>query len=210
MGKRAERRAERREAVLDAATEILDADGAGAVTIAAVAGRVGASVGGLYRYFPHKQAIFLALQLRSIEALDRFLVDRLARAHDRPPLEALRIAFDTWPEFRHAAPTHHRLLDEFLSMPGRALDDASARSVHERLEIILGRIADVVRRGVAEGALAPGDAAVRTYQMWAALHGLGHFAKRDHLQPPALRVAALHEELFDTLVVAWAQPKLKG
>ena len=180
------------------------------MTIAAVAARIGASVGGMYRYFPHKQAIFLALQQRSIEALDRFLADRLASVRDRPALDGLRAAFDTWPEFRQAAPTHHRLLDEFLSMPGRALDDASAWAVHERLEVILGRIAEVVRRGVEEGALAPGDAAGRTYQMWAALHGLGHFAKRDHLQPRALRVETLHEQLFATFVGAWAQPKLKG
>ena len=217
MGIREERRSERQAAVLDAATELMESHGASAVTIAAVAGRIGASVGGMYRYFPTKQAIFLALQLRSIESFEEFLESRLSKVADSVPahggskghIDLIIAAFEAWPAFAESSPTHHRLLDEFVSMPTRTLDDAAALAVHERLQSILVRIAGLLERAVEAGELVAGDSMARTHLMWAALHGLGHFKKRDHLQPEPLRVAALRRQLFDSFLVAWGASRTR-
>jgi hypothetical protein len=55
----------------------------------------------------------------------------------------------------------------------------------------------------AQGALAPGDAAVRTLVLWAGAQGLTLFTHRDRLQPPARRVAALAPELVASLLRGW-------
>ena len=49
------------EALVQAAVEIADADGLDAVTIRAVAERVGFTTMALYRYFPSKEALYDAI-----------------------------------------------------------------------------------------------------------------------------------------------------
>ena len=203
MGIREERRRERRSAVLDAAMSIIETDGASAVTIAAVAQRIGASVGGMYRYFPTKHAIFAALQLRAIDAFEEHLLTHLEAASQGTALERVALAFSTWMTFRDVAPTHYRLLDESLSSMERTLDDEQASAVNERLHTILTHLADTIETAVAVEELRPGDAMIRTHLLWSALHGLGHFEKRDHLQPERLRVAALETTLYETFFSSW-------
>jgi AcrR family transcriptional regulator len=58
------------DAILEAASQILRADGLEACGTSAVAKRAGVSVGSLYQYFPNKEAIFEAL------------IDRLMDAHN--------------------------------------------------------------------------------------------------------------------------------
>jgi AcrR family transcriptional regulator len=55
---------ERLRRVLDAADEVLAAEGAGAFTTTRVAERAGVPIGSVYRFFPDKEAIVVALALR--------------------------------------------------------------------------------------------------------------------------------------------------
>lgn len=52
------------DAILEAASQILERDGLGAFNTNAVAGRAGVSVGTLYQYFPNKEAVLLAAASR--------------------------------------------------------------------------------------------------------------------------------------------------
>lgn len=76
-------------AVLDAAVQVLAAEGAARFTCARVAERAGVSVGSLYQYFPNKAAILFRLQTdewrRTTELLRGILDDRTV-----PPTERLR------------------------------------------------------------------------------------------------------------------------
>lgn len=82
-------------AVLDAAVQVLEAEGAPRFTTARVAERAGVSVGSLYQYFPNKAAILFRLQSdewrRTSELLRAILEDS-----GRPPLERLRILVPTF------------------------------------------------------------------------------------------------------------------
>ena len=69
MTRRAERRASRREEVLVAAMRLVAEEGLDALTIQRIAGAIGASVGGLYRYYDGKDALLTALQQRAIAAV---------------------------------------------------------------------------------------------------------------------------------------------
>lgn len=76
-------------AILDAAVQVLEKEGAQRFTTARVAERAGVSVGSLYQYFPNKAAILFRLQSdewrQTTEMLRGLLEDE---AH--PPLERLR------------------------------------------------------------------------------------------------------------------------
>jgi AcrR family transcriptional regulator len=76
-------------AVLDAAVQVLRAEGAARFTTARVAERAGVSVGSLYQYFPNKAAILFRLQSDEWRRTSAMLRDIL---EDRslPPLARLR------------------------------------------------------------------------------------------------------------------------
>ena len=203
MGIREERRAERRNAVLNAAMDLIEKEGVHGVTIAAVAKEIGASVGGMYRYFPNKRAIFVALQLRSIGYFRDFMLTQLKAVEGQQALLRVRTAFEAWPRFQEEAPQHYGLLDEFLSLPERTLDDQQAAAVQVELLVLMKEIAALIEAAAQAGALREGDAMARAHLLWAALHGLQHFRKRDPVQPESLRTASLQEQLFETFFRAW-------
>jgi AcrR family transcriptional regulator len=74
-------------AVLDAAVQVLEKEGAQRFTMARVAERAGVSVGSLYQYFPNKAAILFRLQSdewrRTSRLLRGILEDRTVPPDDR-------------------------------------------------------------------------------------------------------------------------------
>ncbi|MCG8907702.1 TetR family transcriptional regulator [Pseudomonas sp. DP-17] len=76
-------------AILDAAVQVLEKEGAQRFTTARVAERAGVSVGSLYQYFPNKAAILFRLQSdewrQTTEMLRGLLADE-----SQPPLQRLR------------------------------------------------------------------------------------------------------------------------
>lgn len=74
-------------AILQAATQVLELEGATRFTTARVAERAGVSIGSLYQYFPNKAAILFRLQSeewqRTGDLLGSILRDRRVRARER-------------------------------------------------------------------------------------------------------------------------------
>ena len=77
-------------AVLDAAVQVLAAEGARRFTMARVAERAGVSVGSLYQYFPNKAAILFRLQSDEWRETSQLLCSILEK-RESPPLERLRV-----------------------------------------------------------------------------------------------------------------------
>ncbi len=71
--------------ILDAADAIMTAEGWTAVTTTRVAHEAGVSVGTLYRYLPHREAIFEGLTERHLAELSERLDTLLGLAEDHPP-----------------------------------------------------------------------------------------------------------------------------
>lgn len=82
-------------AILEAATQVLEAEGAQRFTTARVAERAGVSIGSLYQYFPNKAAILFRLQSdewqQTADSWYRILEDS-----DTPPLQRLRTLVHTF------------------------------------------------------------------------------------------------------------------
>ncbi len=215
MTRRAERRASRREEVLVAAMRLVAEEGLDALTIQRIAGAIGASVGGLYRYYDGKDALLSALQQRAIAAVaddqasDLAAATRIFAREGEPvrkgvaSLASALVASTVVLRHAQRRPEEHRLLDAFLSAHEPLLSEEAARSSDDALRPLVEAVARELQAAAAAGILEQGDAVQRTYVLWAALHGLDHFRKRDRILPPALRVEALVPAALCTIARGW-------
>lgn len=208
---RTERREARREAILEAAMQVVLADGFDALTMPRLASEAGSAVGALYRYFQGKDEVIAGLQCRAIEHFDAFLVTRLAAARSAARgagarAEALTPLFEVaqaWFAYAEVAPVRHQLMDAVLSARQALLPESAAREVELALAPVLERCRVLFEEAVAAKALEPGDAMVRTCLLWAGVHGLDHLRKRDRFQPEEHTAGRLLGPLVATLVRGW-------
>jgi AcrR family transcriptional regulator len=209
--KRAQKRQVMEQTVLDEATEMLRVGGPDALTIAALAERLGVSVGGLYRYYPSKGAILVGLERRAIlsfQDVQRSLLEELEpKLRRRPPkvvaLARVLAAASAYPEHARRHPVQHRLMTQLLSVPEQLLDEREVLDVEAEARPVLARSAALLEEAAAVGALVEGDAVLRTFVLWAALQGADLFHKRDRILPPALHAAALSSAAVETLLLGW-------
>ena len=205
--------------MLDAAMSIATDEGIEALTIARLCDATHLSIGGLYRYFPSKEAIHQALQERMISRFGAYWQHTLQVSEARlssagvpestAALVHLMTAYIAYLDHAQAAPVEHRLLHSFVSTPTQLLTDEQARHVEGTLGPLIGAYSALFDRAVAAGALLPGDATVRTYLIWTVLHGLDDFRKRDRILPPELQTRGLAETHMLTLLRGWgADPEL--
>lgn len=130
------RAAQRVEALLDAAAAVVVEHGIEHLTTALVAERAGASIGTVYRYFPDRVAVLVALAERNLERLRLALERVLAMPHDRwtdatdaviaamvdtfrevPSFRSLRTGegLDLGPQAReHVAPRFAGMMEEYV------------------------------------------------------------------------------------------------
>ncbi|WP_231495477.1 TetR/AcrR family transcriptional regulator [Hylemonella gracilis] len=72
------------DAIFDATIQVLLADGLQKLTTIRVAERAGASVGTLYQYYPHKQALLYAVLERHLGRIGATLEEAAASVHGEP------------------------------------------------------------------------------------------------------------------------------
>ncbi len=72
------------DAIFEATIQVLVADGPRRLTTTRVAERAGVSVGTMYQYFPHKQALFYVLNERYLDALAEKVEIACRAQHDTP------------------------------------------------------------------------------------------------------------------------------
>lgn len=200
--RRQARRAARQAAFLDAAQHILETEGAQALTIARLARELGVAVGGLYRYFDGKDALEAALQVRAIDAFAPLLDTHLDQATD--PLDAVHRIHRAWRDFGDRSPALFALADQSLSSPEQTLSDDAALHVEQAIRAVLERCDRVLEAAVGEGELAPGPTRLRTLALWAAVHGVAHFRKRDRLLPEDQHSDKVAKVLIDGLLAGWS------
>jgi len=197
-GRRAQRRAFRRDEILKTALLLVEEGGLDAVTTTALARRTGAALGALYRFFPSKAAVVAALQREALAGLHVELAQASTAAATRAqPLGArvqaiaalIAIADVVFAE-PQAHPARFRLVDEALSRLEAVHEDADAAALeanlgsllalaHERVTAFAGAVPD------EDDDERRGDRERFSFALWAALHGVTHFRKRDRLVPAA-------------------------
>ncbi len=117
--------------ILDAAIRVLDQGGWDALTTSRVAEVAGVSVGTLYQYFAHREAIVEALQNRELERASQMLEGLLKSAEPRSDRELARSVVEALFGLYKAAPALHRVLavDGLRFSPPETVLAFDARSV---------------------------------------------------------------------------------
>lgn len=211
--KRKQRHVARREEILDAAMALIVEDGVDALTMPGLAKRLDAGVGALYRYFSGKQELMVALQKRALVGFGVLVHEAVAAVSGGNVEETVlaRIVAAAWAYRVHGLvePTVHRLLDAVMSDPRALLSLDEAAEVNQTLATILGEVGSLLEEAVTLGVLVAGDTAQRVHVLWAAVHGLDHFAKRDRMQPAELQSAVLLTEMLRALLVGWGAEPLR-
>jgi AcrR family transcriptional regulator len=147
--------------IVDAARELLEAEGIEAVTMRAVAERLGIRAPSLYKHLPDKDALEIALVARGFEEMGHVFETAVAGADD--PLGALAGAYRAW---ALAHPHYYRL------MTAKALD-------RDRLP------AGVEDRGAAPLVAACGGDGDRARAAWAFAHGMATLELANRFPPDA-------------------------
>ena len=193
------------EQLFDVAMDLITQNGFSGLTLTLLARTVGTSPSALYRYFPNKEALLVALQERAVRSLLTRIEARVQGWEAQRVSALARVVgvFRVWREWAIEAPAEHRVLDAFLSAPQPVLSDENARHIDDALRPIFSTIERVLEAAVTAGALWPGNSRQRGYVAWSALHGLDHLAKRDRIQPVDLQTPALEKALYVALLRGW-------
>jgi AcrR family transcriptional regulator len=180
---RQQRSAQTVRAVLTAAAEAFARDGFAQSSINAIAQRAGVSIGSLYRYYPSKEAVLVALieehTLQTLEGLEQ----TLASVQPLPLPDAIRRVVLAMVE-AHRSPLHRTL--------ARELDELGR--LEELVAVVDRRAGQAVEGFLASRAheLRPLDVPLASFLMVRGVDGLVHAALVDR---PELPLEVLTDEL---------------
>ncbi|GAA0903267.1 TetR/AcrR family transcriptional regulator [Pseudonocardia zijingensis] len=163
-----------RDEIVAGAVALLDETGdETAVTLRAVARRVGITAPSIYRHFPDQPAVMLAVVQQAFGELHT----ELRAAHDAAeadPRARLVAVCTAYLEFARKRPGRYRTMFGGLWMP-----DLGTSSITEEDMLTLGRdtlglIMDCLRACVDAGVATSTDPRADAVALWVGLHGLAH------------------------------------
>lgn len=131
------------DAIFEATIQLLLVDGPHRLTTTRVAERAGVSVGTMYQYFPHKQALIYALNERYLEALaDK--IEATCHACRGAPLEQMVEALigTYWRAKTERADVTRALYRSVVELDNEALIDTFARRVGTATAAMLASASD--------------------------------------------------------------------
>ena len=161
-GKGAELRGEVLRAAMDLLSETGEED---AVSLRAVAQRVGVSVPSIYLHFADKQALLDAVCEEVFEALHVQM--RAAAAEATDVFDGLRLQGIAYVKFAIANPEHYRIVLMRKHDSKISGDRADLMMASSAFQEFVASVQECVDAGVLEG-----DAALLAQQLWAAAHGV--------------------------------------
>ncbi len=206
---RARRRAKTTARIVETGLRLVTEGGFEALTMQRLAGELDYAAGALYRYFPSKDALLLAVQLRVSELLATDLAERAAAVDaldlsaDRRALVQLLVAARVYATLPERRPAHAALLARWLGSPDLLVDTEEARPRVPRLLALFSAVPSAFAAASAAGALAEGDPMRRAIALWAALQGAAQLRKLDRFEVDAVRAGPLVDELLRALLIGW-------
>jgi AcrR family transcriptional regulator len=162
--------------IVEAASEIVDeTGGVAAVTLSAVARRIGIATPSIYPHFRNPDAIILALQERDFAALHVDL-DAAVEGAGADPVARLQALCRAYLEFARERPQRYQLLFGGIWNSRRALADAEIAMTDLAAlgQASLQRLTGLLRDCVEAGSSLSSDPRSDTVALWVGLHGLAH------------------------------------
>ncbi len=210
-GRVARNRQRRTDAFLRAGLRIVTEEGFEALTMGRLSDELDTAVGSMYHYFPSKGHLVTAIQAGAVERLTASYdagVDPVTRAvagrTDADPALVRLVVVGRW--FCDAAemlPEEVRLLQMVNARRSSALQDGGGDVLLPPTMALLSRIAEVIERAQATGAIRPGESLARTVAWASALGGVLAADDLDRYLPGIVGGGRLARQLNADLCVGW-------
>jgi AcrR family transcriptional regulator len=190
---------EMKNAILEAARQVMREEGVAALNLQEVARRVGVRAPSLYEYFPGKMAIYDALFSMGV----RLYAERsqLLAQTSLPFWEHSRASLEHYMTFAHDYPELYQLVFE-RPVPGFV---PSEESMNESLQL-LGRANQIVEQGLERGSLVLGISPIQARDLFIAMmHGLTalHMANEPEIPVGSGRFGSLIPAALALFRAAW-------
>jgi TetR/AcrR family fatty acid metabolism transcriptional regulator len=169
----------RREAILRAAEAVFTRRDYHEVQMDEVAAESGVGKGTLYRYFPGKRALYLAVTFEGIGRL-RDALDAAVRTDDPPVRKIERIVRRTLTFFWERR-GFFALIHQHEIKP-----DADVRDWFARRAGLTEVVAGAVREAVAAGELRPIDSRLATEMLFGMMRGVNRYRTREDALDPCV------------------------
>ena len=170
--RRERERTARREAILDAAEDLVASEGYHGLRMDAVAEAVELSKGTLYLYFENKDALSAAVATRFIDTFIPFLERALEDVSSG--LDAIRALLHAQYQFTQENPQHFRFALGWLSA-GQAIDDSSEsfQTYRSRVGHVLSILVSALERGQRDGSIRQDiEPLNQAVQIWTSFLGV--------------------------------------
>lgn len=197
--------------IIETAMGALSRGGLDSLTMQGLAGELGLAVGALYRYFPGKDGIIVAVQRRIIETILEELGAALkgAEAHlsglDRRQASLLRlwVVVRVYEAMARRRPTEFGLLSMTLGDPRQLVQDEDAGQLVPSMRALFQLVGGLFAVTAETGALKPGEPARRTVVLWTTVHGALQLRKLERFAVGGLQASGILDEAVSTLLLGW-------
>jgi AcrR family transcriptional regulator len=155
-----------RQALLDAAVQLIEARGLDAVSVREVAKMVGVSAGAPFRHFHTRTALLTGVAEQAMDGLEGAIDRSLHAAAKENALMQLRAIGTGFLRWAFTNPTHFQVIS------ARAVIDFEGSNLRRRNDVIRAKMSALINQASAAGLLRPGD--VERYQvvLRALVYGL--------------------------------------
>jgi AcrR family transcriptional regulator len=177
--------------LLRAASDVLAADGPGALTIRRIAAEAGVSTMNVYSRFGGKDGVIDHLFIEGFKRLYE-AVDSAPQTDDA--LADLRTCGSNYRQFAMANPTYYSVMFDRV-----VADYVPSAEAIVQADATLQQLADRVDRAMRMGVIATADPMIIAASLWATSHGLVSLELK-HAKPDDLDWALVFQSTMDALV----------
>jgi AcrR family transcriptional regulator len=184
---------------------LVERHGIEAVTVARIADAMDWSTGTMYRYFSSKDALLAVLQVRVLARYRAALSECLSAITEGPLVEIAASVRHSVTWFL-ARPDHWALIGMGLAHPQPLVSDAAAEPLIAEALGLVALIAKPIGQAAANGALEPGDDAVRVLVLWAHVQGVLQMRKLTRFPHIGLNIHDVLDNGLRAILVGWGAP----
>lgn len=201
---RARRRQANLERILDAATGIVIAEGADALSIKRVADVADYTAGALYRYYPSKDALLTAVVIRVIGSFEADLAELDRALPSDEPLTRVFAQVRSYCRFSVEQKNAYALLSRMAAEPRIVFEQVEdATAIMAAIMAALTPLAQAMEAAATDGLLPPGPAAERTMLLYAGLQGVLQLRKQERVASEFIDTDRMAVALVRTLLRGW-------
>lgn len=214
-----DRRRDEREArvdwILDAALELVLAEGVAALTTTKLAKKLGYTHAAFYRYFESKDALLLALETRTAERYyarffelydeQRSELARLADTAGRDIASLAQIALlaRLYATLARERPKHFRLVGVLLAGDRSWMKGEGGKRLQAFVGEQIAHVVGLFLEAEASHALEPGRAPERLMTLWFSMHAVLSAAPLAEAHPELIAIESMAEGLVRALLRGW-------